>query len=184
MSRVILYHSSLSEASLSKIAGISRDSSKGPLVKDLLGWGHLSPLEFASLTYLVECPIYVARQLMRHRTGKYMERSLRYTKAEDMILPQEISLSIRQDVGRVLTDYYNLVGIEGMDKECARAILPMGTMTKFYAQYDLRNFLNLCKYRLAEDAQQETQEVVEMMVDEMKDVYPSVYDYIQEGFVR
>lgn len=181
MSRVILYHSSLSEASLSKIAGISRDSSTGPLVKDLLGWGHLSPLEFASLTYFVECPIFVARQIMRHRTGKYMERSLRYTKAEDVFIPEGVGYSVECDVGRVVSDYYQLIATEGFSPEDARAILPMGTMTKFYAQYDLRNFLNLCKYRLTEDAQEETREVVEMMVHEMKDVYPSVYEYIQQG---
>lgn len=177
---VVLISSSLKEEDISKIAGISRDSLVGPSVENLLKWGHFSPLEFASLTYLVECPIFVARQLMRHRTAKYMERSLRYTEAKDVWLPEEIHESMKRDVGRVLTDYGNLVGVEGVPPELARSILPMGTMTRFYVQYDLRNFIGMCRARLDKSAQKETRKIVEGMVEKMKDVYPSVYAYIKK----
>lgn len=37
--------------------------------------GHLSILEFAQLVFRIECPIFVARQLMRYRNASYGEES-------------------------------------------------------------------------------------------------------------
>ena len=47
------------------------------IAKNCLKQGHMSVFEFAHLLFEVQCPIYVARQLMRHRNGAFLERSLR-----------------------------------------------------------------------------------------------------------
>lgn len=51
------------------------------LVNYLCEHRHTSPLEHVSFTFYMEIPIFVARQVLRHRTGKYNELSLRYTPA-------------------------------------------------------------------------------------------------------
>ena len=38
---------------------------------------HLSVLEFSNILYQIECPIYIARQLMRYRCSSFLERYLR-----------------------------------------------------------------------------------------------------------
>ena len=49
------------------------------LVKYLYRNKHMSPFEHGSFTFMVECPIFVAREFMRHRTFSYNEVSGRYT---------------------------------------------------------------------------------------------------------
>lgn len=44
---------------------------------------HTSPFQFANLTFKLKLPIFVARQLFRHRTAQINEMSLRYTEAID-----------------------------------------------------------------------------------------------------
>ena len=44
--------------------------------------GHTSPLEFAQITFEIQCPIFVARQFMRHRMASYIEKSMRYYKGD------------------------------------------------------------------------------------------------------
>ena len=46
---------------------------------------HMSVFEFATLLFRVKCPIFVARQLIRHRNGTFMEKSLRYLDAPDVM---------------------------------------------------------------------------------------------------
>jgi thymidylate synthase (FAD) len=52
------------------------------LIERLLKNQHNTPFEHAVLRWYVKCPIFVARQWMRHRIGSYNERSLRYTAAD------------------------------------------------------------------------------------------------------
>jgi len=42
--------------------------------------GHYSVFEFQQMIWYVRVPIFTQRQWMRHRTGSYLERSLRYVK--------------------------------------------------------------------------------------------------------
>lgn len=44
---------------------------------------HTSPLEQCSLTFKIKLPIFVMRQLVRHRTAKLNEISARYTELKD-----------------------------------------------------------------------------------------------------
>lgn len=53
------------------------------LIRYLIEHGHTSPLEQASITVHMRLPIYVARQLIRHRTAKLNEYSGRYSEMID-----------------------------------------------------------------------------------------------------
>lgn len=52
------------------------------LLKYLMRHGHLTPFEMCAVTFQIKLPIFVARQLIRHRTLKVNEISGRYSKLE------------------------------------------------------------------------------------------------------
>ena len=51
------------------------------LVRYLMKHDHTSPFEHNQLSFRIKCPLYVARQWMRHRMNSYNEISYRYVKA-------------------------------------------------------------------------------------------------------
>src|SRR6056297_2270168 len=76
----------MTEANLCDIARIStgkKRRSDEELLRFLIEQGHDSIFEHAVMTFLVEVPIYTARQWMRHRIGSYTEKSGRYSEMED-----------------------------------------------------------------------------------------------------
>ena len=137
---------------------------------------HLSIFEFADRLFYVECPIFVARQLFRHRNGVFMEKSLR------CLLP--IGKWLRHDSKEnpVYTEtyenarklYFDLVESKGERKELARAVLPLATPTAFLWKINLRSLLNVFDQRLDLCAQAETRAVVQKMYDLTAEYYPNV----------
>lgn len=151
-----------SDELISKIAGISRESSEGPGVQKLLEWGHMSPFEFGNITFLVYMPIFVHRQFIRHRTIKTMERSMRYvipdtielyTPDSLMAISEEATSMYKRDVS-----LYRILIRGGMDQEQARAVLPLGTYILFYCQFDIRHLLDYLAQRDSIHAQPEHRE--------------------------
>ncbi|NBK26237.1 MAG: FAD-dependent thymidylate synthase [Spirochaetia bacterium] len=201
--QVTLIESHGDEAFISRIAGLSHESQKGPSVAQLLQWGHLSPLEFAGVTYLVKCPIFVARQIMRHRTASYLEKSLRYCTLDEMVcdLPQELidNPATGSTLSRAFRAYRDIVEqgeeligedtppsekkvIRGRYNELARSVLPLSLETSFYVQFDLRNLLHLFEMRLADDAQRETRHVATAMLTHIKDIFPTIYHFLVDKY--
>ena len=65
------------------------------LLRFLLRHGHTSPFEMASALFEIRVPIFVMRQIQRHRTARMNEVSLRYSKADDtfhLIPPDDMGL--------------------------------------------------------------------------------------------
>jgi thymidylate synthase (FAD) len=133
---------------------------------------HASPFAHPHLTVLVECPIFVAREWMRHRVWQFSEVSSRYSdmSGEAYLPPLE---DFRTQVGRP-GDYrmepmddtaavwcreemnaaygyaeatYRQMLDRGLAREVARNVLPLGTMTRFYGTVSLRNALAFCVLR-------------------------------------
>ena len=126
---------------------------------------HLSVLEFSNILYQIECPIYVARQLMRYRCSSFLERSLR------------VCGSMEGDA--VLEDYKSAIE-SGMNREDARALLPLSTRTRFLWLVNLRELLHIAEERLTPAAQSMTREIVHTMVDLAGCCFPNVIEYWQK----
>jgi Predicted alternative thymidylate synthase len=167
------------EELISRVAGISHESEKGPGVAKLLEWGHMSPFEFASMTFRIKCPIFVARQLFRHRTGHYMEKSLRYCegKPEFYVPKTQQAVEYKEQYQNAWEMYKTLVAWKE-PKEQARCVLPMGMYTEYYFQMDMRNLISLLKLRLDEHAQMETQEYARAILRFLDAHFPVISDYI------
>lgn len=155
----------------------------------LLENGHLSPFEMASLHFDIKAPIYVARQIMRHRTGKYSERSLRYSVTTECeyiddkqigsqqmnALNKEACLFYHANVQSPIREEYKL------PREIARKVLPLCVMTKFEMQIDLRNFMNFLEQRMSEHAQFETRCYAREMYNHAERLFPTVMKWFSKN---
>ena len=136
------------------------------LLRKIIKHKHLSVLEFSNILYQIECPIYIARQLMRYRCSSFLERSLRVCG------PMEGDA--------VLEDYKNAIE-SGMKREDARALLPLSTRTRFLWLLNLRELLHIADERLTPAAQSMTRDIVHTMVDLAGCCFPYVIEYWEES---
>lgn len=170
------------EDQIARIARVSRgktpfdDSGDWKLtLKNCYNAKHLSVFEFANITYWIECPIFVARQLMRYRNARYLERSLRYCAPLNEV---DVNTPFGAANKRALDLYGKLIDC-GISKEEARAVLPLSTATRFVMQCDLRELFHIFDERIHPATQTETQIVVEKMKIEAEKAFPycvSLYD--------
>lgn len=158
---------------------------------------HTSPFEQVLFTFKVKCPIFVARQWFRHRTGRYNEISGRYSELEtEFFTPDKWRLqnhegnkqgsssealdtftaeiyqdrlnSNRQDV----TVWYRDMLQADVAKELARIDLPLSTYTEFFFNVDLHNLLHFITLRVDGHAQPEIQVYAEAMLELITPIVP------------
>ncbi len=144
---------------------------------------HMSPFEHTGATFHVECPIYIAAQIMRHRTFSYNQISRRYTSENPefyLPVPREQAKSNRQASGdkharaaywaekfsllhkKCLESYQEAIK-DGVSREVARGILPQNLNTKFYMTGNLRNWAHFIKLRRSSDAQYEVRLIADQI---------------------
>jgi thymidylate synthase (FAD) len=147
------------------------------LIHYLMRHNHTSPFEHNQLSFRIKCPLYVARQWMRHRMNSYNEISYRYVQAKDEFYqprvwraPDEMN---KQSSGgsinnpEIDTAYadalkhalqaYNALLAAGVCREQARGVLPMCTYTEFIFTCNLHSLCHFLKLRLGQGAQHEIQ---------------------------
>jgi thymidylate synthase (FAD) len=172
------------------------------LIRFLAEHRHTSPFEHLSLTFKIEAPIFVAREWMRHRTQSFNEISMRYTsdyigevyypneyrKQDDknrQVGLGELDADTSEAVEAILTlaykdavRYYDMLLEQGLCREQARLVIPVGHMTHFYATANLLNWAKFCKLRQAEDAQFEIRELADKVDAAISDIYPLPWKYL------
>lgn len=172
------------------------------LARYLLKNGHTSPFEHAGATFLIHCPLYVARQIMRHRTCSYNEVSRRYT-SEDITFytPQELHTQherllqcstdqihpdsdelierIKAHQTQSLNLYHDLIE-SGVAREEARLVLPLSVMTKFYMSANLLNWLRFIKIRIDPHTQTETRTIAHAIQLHLSLYFPQIMELAQE----
>lgn len=176
--------------------GTKQISNTESLIRHLMRNQHMSPFEFGELIFRIRCPIFVARQWFRHRTGSYNEISLRYSEARDecyvpekqLITTQdsknkqartnkeldnshEIQQKLKEDANLLLTHYHSYLD-QGMAREIARINLPLSIYTTFMYKTDLRNLLNFLKLRFDTHAQYEIRQYAIQMLPMVEKYFP------------
>jgi thymidylate synthase (FAD) len=162
------------------------DASDEGLIRFLMRDRHGTPFEHNSFRYHIRCPIFVAREWMRHRVGSFNEFSLRYAKATDDFylpaaedvrsqvgkpgaysfepVPDEVAEATREKLQAVyetaFAAYEELVEL-GVARELARCALPVGAYTEFYWTINARSLMNFLSLRNAETAQREIRRYAE-----------------------
>ncbi len=162
------------------------DESDEGLIRFLMRDRHGTPFEHNSFRFHIRCPIFVAREWMRHRVGSFNEFSLRYAKAtDDFYVPEaedvrsqvgkpgaysfepvsdEVAETTREKLQAVYETayetYQDLVEL-GVARELARCALPVGAYTEFYWTVNARSLMNFVSLRAAETAQREIRRYAE-----------------------
>ena len=162
------------------------------LIKYLARHKHISPFGHAFASFHVKAPVFVARQLVKHKFLRWNEVSKRYVddtpelyepewrsrsadKKQGSGGPVEISLDsemlFHATCRNALTAYESMIN-EGISPEQARSILPQNMMTEWYWSGSLDAFADMCRLRCKEDTQAETQEVAWAINLAMEDLFP------------
>jgi thymidylate synthase (FAD) len=170
---------------------------------------HLSPFEHQTVGFKIECPIFVAREWMRHRSQAFNEISLRYTDKTigDFWLPEKgwrmAGGTNRQGSGAVVGDAQTNEGLDaiaiaayeaaekayfallerGIAKELARIVISVGHMTEFYATASLRNWAAFCMQRLSPLAQEEIRVLAEKVDFTLNALYPDSWGALKTHFI-
>ena len=191
--------------------GTKSVSQDGALIDYLLRHQHTSPFEQVVMTFHVKMPIFVARQWVRHRTGRMNEVSGRYSimkdefyvPAEDKVAPQstdnkqgrateafdketadKIIAQLEEGQKEAYENYSELID-NGLAREIARINLPLSLYTEFYWEMDLHNLFHFLKLRLDSHAQYEIRVYAQVILEMCRKVAPmateSFINHMNEG---
>lgn len=185
-------------------------SDRRNLIRYLVRHFHTSPLEMGELVFHMKMPIFVMRQLVRHRTASLNEYSARYSELTDEIyvIPeervQEQSASNKQGSGDVMgedeaeriiqaiqkshaisLDTYRELLDSGLSRELARGVMPVNGYTEVVWKIDLNNFFKTAFLRLDKHAQEEVRVLLEIAFSLAKPLFPIAFqafeDYVLHG---
>ncbi len=169
------------------------DDSDSKLIRYLAKHGHISPFGHCFATIHVSCPIFVARQLVKHKFLRLNEVSRRYVssnvsfyspdvwraKAADKKQGSGEDLPFDVDIHNSLVQHhmssvnlYNYLLKRGVCEEQARMVLPINLMTEFQWSGSMDAFADMCNLRLKEDTQYETQLIATQIDGSLSDVWP------------
>ena len=162
------------------------------LVKFLAREKHTSPFGHAFASFHVKAPVFVARQLVKHKFLRWNEISRRYVDSEPELYepawrsrsadkkqgsggPMEISqdseMLFHATCRNALTTYDRMIK-EGVSPEQARSILPQNMMTEWYWSGSLDAFADMCNLRCKPDTQYESQLVANQISETMAELFP------------
>jgi len=118
---------------------------------------HNTVFEHAVFRWGVRCPIFVARQWMRHRIGSFNEKSLRYCIAERSYYVPTYRKETKVYVDHMEASYevYERLLAAGWRREQARAVLGTGVCTEFIWTVNAWSLMNWLTKRLHKFAQRE-----------------------------
>ena len=71
---------------------------------------------------------------------------------------------------------YNLLLENGVAKECAREVLPLGSPTRLYMNGSIRSWMHYCDLRCDVATQLEHRTIAEQCKELVKEHFPSIYD--------
>jgi len=158
------------------------------LIRYLAEHKHISPFGHCFASFHVKAPIFVARQLVKHKFLRWNEISRRYVDDEPEFYMTDVwrgrSADKKQgsdgvvDVGDwgdtnwACLKAYNDLLEHGVAPEQARMVLPQSTMTEWYWSGSLDAFADMCILRCASDTQAETQEVAWDISLKMEELFP------------
>lgn len=191
-----------SDRFIAQTARTSTDTTAGEdadhrLLTRLIRDEHTSPVEFASVVLQIKCPIFIARQWMRHRSGTFNEFSGRYSEFPEEFYVPELSriqaqstfnkqgsaeqleetaqLSIRSEIDyqskRSYDSYKRLIN-QGLTRELARMVLPVNYYTVFRWNVNLHNLFHFLRLREDQHAQYEIQVFAKAIHDIIRARFP------------
>lgn len=186
-------------ARVSYMKETKEDEDISKFIESLLKRDHTSPFEQVEFQFIIQAPVIVWWQLVRHRTFNFNLRSGRYTEfssEEDFYIPHffpEVSgknvlyddpKSDNIKLRKIFTErlksaliMYNTALESGVRKEHARYFLPAWSMYYVgYAKVDCKNLMNFLKQRTDKHAQWEIRQYANAIYDLVSEKMPITMD--------
>jgi thymidylate synthase (FAD) len=176
------------------------------LIRYLAEHKHISPFGHCFASFHIKAPVFVARQLVKHKFLRWNEISRRYVDSEpEFYQPTEWrgrSVDAKQGSEGVVTLYedhqmrqayhpteinvysletYNYLLEQGVAPEQARMVLPQSMVTEWYWSGSLDAFADMCNLRCKPDTQYETQVVAGHIDTEMAKLFPVSWMALREN---
>jgi len=164
------------------------------LIQYLAKHKHISPFGHCFASFHIKAPVFVARQLVKHKFLRWNEISRRYVDSEpEFYVPNTYrgrSLDKKQgSAGKVtvsdngfneiaMTEYEYLLDL-GVCPEQARMVLPQSMMTEWYWSGSLDAFADMCSLRCKPVTQYESRLVADQINDEMMRLYPVSWEALR-----
>ena len=156
---------------------------------------HFSPFNHAFITMRVKAPIFVARQLVKHKFMPWNEVSRRYVDEEpEYYFPDywrakadnvkqgssDRSIRVTDDDGYNIVEHsthcanelYKDLLYQGVAPEQARMVLPQNTMTEWIWSGTLGAYCDMLRLRLDPHTQYESRIVAEKIHEIIKPLFP------------
>ncbi|MEU7570290.1 FAD-dependent thymidylate synthase [Micromonospora sp. NPDC049240] len=166
----------MAKASIKKTGGDMDEAARQGFINFLMRERHGVPFEHCAMTLYFEVPIFVMRQLAKHRISSISEASGRYTQMDGVFYRPVAQRPLIQ-VGRAgaytfqqgnayqdgLVQYvlahaseaayqeYEGLLEQGIAREVARMVLPVNVYTSGYITINLRSLMNLLSLRTANE---------------------------------
>lgn len=167
---------------------------------------HMTPFESSVFTFRIGTPIFVTREIQRHRSASYNEWSGRYAEmVPEFYLPRS-DRPLKQDgkpgayyFVRGTQEQYDVVADQqrpvvdlawtayqnqltaGVAKEVARNCLPLSTYTRFYVTMNARNLMHFLTLRTDPTALYEIRQVAGAMEQHLAEKMPMTYNAYKEA---
>lgn len=194
-------------------AGTKQVQDDRNLIRYLMRHEHTTPFEMCSVKFHIKLPIFVMRQLVRHRTASMNEYSARYSVLTDEfyipelenIQPQstsnkqgreegpwdfqkkrDIQHAFQRSFHNAFKEYLLLLGTDddGLARELARSVLPVGGYTECYWTANLKNFLHMARLRMDPHAQWEIRKFADAMYQLAKPLFPEACQAFEDYAVN
>jgi thymidylate synthase (FAD) len=168
------------------------------LMKYLIKHNHWSPFELAHVVMEIETTRAIAAQILRHRSFSFQEFSQRYADVSLMSFARPPHLRRQDTKNRQNSiddlspdktekfyrqicllyaqseDLYRELVSNGVAKESAREILPLGTPTRLYMSGSVRSWLHYIDLRRSNGTQLEHQQIARDAETVLRGVVPAV----------
>jgi len=166
------------------------------LIKYLAKHKHMSPFGHCFASFHIKAPIFVARQLVKHKFLRWNEISRRYVETEPEFYVPEVWRGKAEDkkqgsagivevhpmsfvvddegseLNEASLDVYKYLLQQGVAPEQSRMVLPQSVLTEWYWSGSLDAFSDMCNLRCKEDTQYETRIVADQISEIMGGLYP------------
>ncbi len=177
------------------------DKERG-LLNFLMRERHGSPWEAVVFRFDIKAPLFVIREWRRHRVGSFNEQSARYSEIPDHFYVPERDY-VRQQLGkpgayyfdriedetaaqhaidtidstqRACFDAYHALLEQGVAKELARTVLPVGMFSRMKWTVNLRALFNFLSLRNHEHAQREIRDYAVVVEELAREVCPVAFE--------
>lgn len=153
---------------------IEKEGGISGLIRYLMRHRHGSPFEHGMMTFFIHAPIFVIRELQRHRIASYNEESGRYKQLEPVFWSPDDERPLAKTEGykpsrptfvagtgeqyelirkhdeiysRIYEAYEEEIAA-GIGNEVARRLLPVGTFTSCWVTINPRSLMNVLSLRI------------------------------------